>query len=716
MAETIFDHYGQGLSLRERQNLQMLASQRDDDGEAPHFAVDAAQALAMDDAARAANDPRHKYLRIEQEAHANAAALAANPSFARPMEQRDLALYHGSNREPGVATLDFRQTDANTFPALNKIPAIWGGRNFDQAGGYTKVIQPWTMDDDEFYDANEEERQRQVYYLDLQGVKVLPIDPGHYFDLDESNANLDAVISHLNPDVVEVLTDGNPTAYIIREPAKGKVAVTRVLGGYTDSGLNPKRPTDIVGGDVSLMADSSIPAAEPSEAFCRLMFAALQEKRENLHPDAYADLTALDSELRYWQERCDKAAAKRLGIDTAAWDKGQSKPLSIFRISKDGAGISERIFLQGGEPNKPAYGGHRGPLTYSQALALDDYARRVRDPRHAEMRKEEEIAEQVREHTGPARQYLTPPQIQDLVIYHGSLRPEGVAALDFRATERNRFPILRTYPAVWGAQDYELAGGYSAHSLMGDYVPDTDDYRQDQVYYLDVPQAKVIGVNLQGELEYDRNLADTLIHTAVERHDPDVLALTEYDGEIVYVILGKAKDKVGVVRVAGTTHGATGAAASQMTDVPLQPDSPLAAADPSETFCHAMRQYWSRALKGDDPNAGEYTRQRAAGELAYWEKRCEDAAVKRQASSPANMPALIPAAPPPVVVAAPPPVVVAAPPPVQPRLGQGSLFPMDTLPPPASGNPSRPAGAAVKTRAAKARPRSSVPKIAKRKR
>ena len=353
-------------------------------------------------------------------------------------------------------------------------------------------------------------------------------------------------------------------------------------------------------------------------------------------------------------------------------------------------------------------------------LRLDDEARAANDPRHRWRNLEREMAAEMAAGTISSK-FLGPMETKDLALFHGSSRPMGAATLDFRMTDSNRTAVLNELPAVWGAENFMVASGY------GGLLPEEEGVKQTQVYYLDLPQVTVLPVDTQaynptlsvltpeGRAEHTWSaFRDSEgIRAAVAHYQPDVLMLTDLDPDAppmmrdtpFYVILPQAKEKMGVIRVAGSTPPPPmeeGGAQwwrrstdlrSISEDIPLAGDSPVSAAEPSETFCHAMRQYWTEYAEGE--GYGEQLREKAQAEVAYWQERCDKAAARRESAA----------------------AVVSRPEPLQPRLaGQGSLFPTDTLPPPASGKPPRPAGAAVKARTTKTRPRSSVPKIARRRR
>lgn len=213
---------------------------------------------------------------------------------------------------------------------------------------------------------------------------------------------------------------------------------------------------------------------------------------------------------------------------------------------------------------------------------------------------------------------------RDVVVVHGTERPTGVVALDFRRTDKNPIPALNERPAVWAADFYKDFGTAAGHAVDRYRGGDPPGRQVAQIYYLDVPQAQVLSLN---PYAYPSPFAASdAIRAAIDQYGPDVV---ETPGG--YLILEKARKKVGITRVKG---GAAGAHHTDYRDLPLDPASPIPASLPSEAFCRVMLASWEEEYEYLKDNISDIygTEQlyQAAGELAYWTERCAEAQQLRE--------------------------------------------------------------------------------------
>ena len=209
---------------------------------------------------------------------------------------------------------------------------------------------------------------------------------------------------------------------------------------------------------------------------------------------------------------------------------------------------------------------------------------------------------------------------RDVVVVHGTERPTGVVALDFRRTDKNPIPALNEQPAVWAADfehDFMTASSHAVTNFRGDDRPPGRQVAQ--IYYLDVPQAQVL--SLDPYVYPSPIAASDGIRAAIDQYSPDVVETPSG-----YMILEKARNKVGVTKVIG---GEAGTFHSGYTDLPLDPASAIPASLPSEAFCRVVLASWEWKYENTKNNYfGPYREEwlnEAARELAYWTERCAEA-------------------------------------------------------------------------------------------
>lgn len=285
------------------------------------------------------------------------------------------------------------------------------------------------------------------------------------------------------------------------------------------------------------------------------------------------------------------------------------------------------------------------PLHRGNGLMADFY--RVERPQarkrlKAAMAAVEEQRAAEAQKTGVRSDRVGPVQVQDLVLMHGGPRNVGVIALQHRMTETDKgavsgepLPVLQETPAIWATDDFLLADAYNDADLKrkGQRRKETDE---SQVYYLDIPQARVVEVDTKAKRwrEDEREAINNTIKALLADDGPDVLLLKR-EGFDEYFITDKVKPRL--VKVENTDDMARRAlpldtASGKLGD--FDPESVEMMEPPSPIFCQVALSMvradikdTKKMLRGASGYAQEQLEEHLAGaerSERYWAAMCAD--------------------------------------------------------------------------------------------
>ena len=220
------------------------------------------------------------------------------PGVPAAPEIKDLVLYHGGQRRPGILSLDYRRTaEGEAFdplPILADTPAIWTGEDINTARSYAGSGNTRDSHADE----------RQIYFLDAPGAKVATVNTEKL-----GRAQGQAVIEKLMEDKVNIfhLKRGSDIEYFITDQFKPEIVkVNSVDQDKVGYGEIPP---------VMLQGESALNLAAPSESFCRIMqaYAAEQIRRTKAEPSQFyqvgeheSRVAAAEDRLKLWTEKCEE--------------------------------------------------------------------------------------------------------------------------------------------------------------------------------------------------------------------------------------------------------------------------------------------------------------------------------------------------------------------------------------------------------------------------
>ena len=226
------------------------------------------------------------------------------PGVPAPPEKKDLALYHGGRRRPGVLSLDYRRTAegeaGDPLPALADTPAIWAAAGSITAANYAG------------YQNNPDglAREQQVYFLDAPAATVVTINTESM-----ARAQGDAIVRKMMDQAnILLLKRESGTEYFITQAFKPTIVrvddVAQAALGYGE--VPP----------VLLKQQSDLDLAEPSESFCQIMQAKyaqdLATKKWYLARGSTnfptPDIAHAETLLKIWTEKCE-ATRPILGLE-----------------------------------------------------------------------------------------------------------------------------------------------------------------------------------------------------------------------------------------------------------------------------------------------------------------------------------------------------------------------------------------------------------------